>query len=193
MPCFNKLPVLIYARFIPNRSPEKCAFFSSSPSPQPANQRSVCGLKRRSSGMSGTQIAALGRPRRVARQFAALAENCHRRNSLPPLNDKMERGPLQRAEAQKRKPFAKGKWFSFLVREAGVEPARPCEHWHLKPASLPIPPLAQAVLHCSAQELYYHPAGGLSTLFCKFFLTFLFWYHRRIFLPFGRKCFGFMI
>ena len=29
-----------------------------------------------------------------------------------------------------------------LVREAGVEPARPCEHWHLKPASLPIPPLA---------------------------------------------------
>ncbi len=32
-----------------------------------------------------------------------------------------------------------------LVREAGVEPARPCEHWHLKPASLPIPPLAQVV------------------------------------------------
>ena len=29
-----------------------------------------------------------------------------------------------------------------VVREAGVEPARPCEHWHLKPASLPIPPLA---------------------------------------------------
>ena len=29
----------------------------------------------------------------------------------------------------------------FVVREAGVEPARPCEHWHLKPASLPIPPL----------------------------------------------------
>ena len=33
---------------------------------------------------------------------------------------------------------------SLLVREAGVEPARPCEHRHLKPASLPIPPLAQA-------------------------------------------------
>ena len=32
-----------------------------------------------------------------------------------------------------------------MVREAGVEPARPCEHRHLKPASLPIPPLAQAV------------------------------------------------
>ena len=34
---------------------------------------------------------------------------------------------------------------SFLVREAGVEPARPCEHCHLKPASLPIPPLAHIV------------------------------------------------
>ena len=33
----------------------------------------------------------------------------------------------------------------FLVREAGVEPARPCEHWHLKPASLPIPPLARGL------------------------------------------------
>ena len=35
---------------------------------------------------------------------------------------------------------------SFLVREAGVEPARPCEHRHLKPASLPIPPLAHLIL-----------------------------------------------
>ncbi len=33
-----------------------------------------------------------------------------------------------------------------MVREAGVEPARPCEHWHLKPASLPIPPLAHGAL-----------------------------------------------
>ena len=39
-----------------------------------------------------------------------------------------------------------------LVREAGVEPARPCEHWHLKPASLPIPPLAQAVCHHSRKR-----------------------------------------
>ena len=30
----------------------------------------------------------------------------------------------------------------FMVREGGFEPPRPCEHWHLKPASLPIPPLA---------------------------------------------------
>ena len=35
---------------------------------------------------------------------------------------------------------------SDVVREAGVEPARPCEHWHLKPASLPIPPLAHVAL-----------------------------------------------
>ena len=27
-----------------------------------------------------------------------------------------------------------------LVPGAGLEPARPCEHWHLKPARLPIPP-----------------------------------------------------
>lgn len=29
------------------------------------------------------------------------------------------------------------------VREGGLEPPRPCGHWHLKPARLPIPPLAQ--------------------------------------------------
>ena len=40
---------------------------------------------------------------------------------------------------------AKPKLCDHVVREAGVEPARPCEHWHLKPASLPIPPLAQVV------------------------------------------------
>ena len=43
---------------------------------------------------------------------------------------------------------------SDVVREAGVEPARPCEHWHLKPASLPIPPLAHLLGLCcrSARE-----------------------------------------
>ena len=58
-----------------------------------------------------------------------------------------------------------------MVREAGVEPARPCEHWHLKPASLPIPPLAQVVeLRCfSATWLYYHTAARMSTFFCWFF------------------------
>ena len=45
-------------------------------------------------------------------------------------------------ETQQEKPQQK-LWLFLLVREAGVEPARPCEHWHLKPASLPIPPLAQ--------------------------------------------------
>ena len=57
----------------------------------------------------------------------------------------------------------------FVVREAGVEPARPCEHWHLKPASLPIPPLAQVVLRRSAQEIYYHRMSPVSTLFSLFF------------------------
>ena len=46
---------------------------------------------------------------------------------------------------------------SDVVREAGVEPARPCEHWHLKPASLPIPPLARMgkLSVCFAQCRHY--------------------------------------
>ena len=48
-----------------------------------------------------------------------------------------------RGSDKKRTPAQQ--MFFFLVREAGVEPARPCEHWHLKPASLPIPPLARGV------------------------------------------------
>ena len=56
-----------------------------------------------------------------------------------------------------------------VVREAGVEPARPCEHWHLKPASLPIPPLAHLVVErcCSAQDVYYHRSPSMSTTFCE--------------------------
>ena len=38
------------------------------------------------------------------------------------------------------------------MREAGVEPARPCEHWHLKPASLPIPPLVQVAVSLSDES-----------------------------------------
>ena len=58
----------------------------------------------------------------------------------------------------------------FLVREAGGEPARPCAHWHLKPASLPIPPLAHLFTwRCrSAQDLYYHPTRQMSTPFFQF-------------------------
>ena len=68
-----------------------------------------------------------------------------------------------------------------LVREAGVEPARPCEHWHLKPASLPIPPLAHLILFCalpcrSAQDVYYHTPFLMSTLFSNFFRPF----HRTV-------------
>ena len=42
-----------------------------------------------------------------------------------------------------------------MVREAGVEPARPCEHRHLKPASLPIPPLAH-LLNCRRSSATGH-------------------------------------
>ena len=56
-----------------------------------------------------------------------------------------------------------------VVREVGVEPTRPCEHWHLKPASLPIPPLAHLAVErcCSAQDVYYHRAPGMSTDFLR--------------------------
>ena len=49
-----------------------------------------------------------------------------------------------------------------MVREAGVEPARPCEHWHA------------VELRCfSATWLYYHTAARMSTFFCWFFRTML--------------------
>ena len=35
----------------------------------------------------------------------------------------------------------------------GLEPTRPCEHRHLKPASLPIPPLVQSGLVRHEKEL----------------------------------------
>ena len=47
----------------------------------------------------------------------------------------------------------------FVVREAGVEPARPCEHWHLKPASLPIPPLARGLELRFVQRGIYNSIG----------------------------------
>lgn len=38
--------------------------------------------------------------------------------------------------------LTKGNGFFFTVRKGGLEPPRSCDHWHLKPARLPIPPLA---------------------------------------------------
>ena len=59
-----------------------------------------------------------------------------------------------------------------LVREAGVEPARPCEHWHLKPASLPIPPLAHIRRCFSARKILPHSFPRVNT-FSNFFHLFL--------------------
>ena len=62
-----------------------------------------------------------------------------------------------------------------LVREAGVEPARPCEHWHLKPASLPIPPLAHPDLIVAlAQRKRDNTTAGrpCQQLFSKNFIFF---------------------
>ena len=62
--------------------------------------------------------------------------------------------------------------FVGLVREAGVEPARPCEHWHLKPASLPIPPLAHIRRCFSARKILPHTFPRVNT-FSNFFHLFL--------------------
>ncbi len=59
-----------------------------------------------------------------------------------------------------------------LVREAGVEPARPCEHWHLKPASLPIPPLARVVCCLSSEYDNSTAFANCQHLFSFFFCFF---------------------
>ena len=60
----------------------------------------------------------------------------------------------------------------FLVREAGVEPARPCEHRHLKPASLPIPPLAH-LLNCCRSSATGHILTQRKMVVNNFFKIFL--------------------
>ena len=43
-----------------------------------------------------------------------------------------------------------------MVREGGLEPPRPCGHWHLKPARLPIPPLARDGAYAPSTWRDYH-------------------------------------
>src|SRR5690606_32352086 len=45
-----------------------------------------------------------------------------------------------------------------VVREGGLEPPRPCGHWHLKPARLPIPPLARATHPRQPPEITIGPS-----------------------------------
>src|SRR6187200_612550 len=51
-----------------------------------------------------------------------------------------------------------------FVREGGVEPPRPFGHWHLKPARLPIPPLARDAASEDADSTSrgYHAASRRS-------------------------------
>ena len=42
----------------------------------------------------------------------------------------------------------------FSLPETGLEPARPCEHWSLKPARLPIPPLGH--LRCKNTTIFLY-------------------------------------
>ena len=108
------------------------------------------------------------------RRGCAVRAFCRRQNlgagaALPPraLKSRRVEPPCGRRNPQKR-TSAKQMSF-FVVREAGVEPARPCEHWHLKPASLPIPPLARGEMRCSlARGICYHTTPALSTPFFVF-------------------------
>ena len=110
---------------------------------------------------------AAARVRRTS--VLAVGQNLGAGVAPPPraLKSRRVEPPCGRRNPQKR-TSAKQMSF-FVVREAGVEPARPCEHWHLKPASLPIPPLARGEMRCSlARGICYHTTPALSTPFFVF-------------------------
>ena len=71
--------------------------------------------------------------------------------AVPRCGNMWPRSGQRKQQTRTPRQSALGSDLLRLVREAGVEPARPCEHWHLKPASLPIPPLAQ-VVDCLSSE-----------------------------------------
>ena len=62
------------------------------------------------------------------------------------------------------------------MRKKRLELSRPCDHRHLKPARLPIPPLPH-VFNCvslfSSQTLYYHFIFKVSTAFFVFSIFFI--------------------
>ncbi len=74
------------------------------------------------------------RPRRTER-----TRERHHGDRSPPDNEKRA---LTRTFVSGENPFRR----FLLVREGGVEPPRPCGHWNLNPARLPIPPPAHWVL-----------------------------------------------
>jgi hypothetical protein len=53
--------------------------------------------------------------------------------------------PPEPPRTQKEAVPSSSRWDRFAVREGGVEPPRPCGHWNLNPARLPIPPPAHWV------------------------------------------------
>ena len=66
------------------------------------------------------------------------------------------------------------------MREAGVEPARPCEHWHLKPASLPIPPLARPI--CLRRFVQRKTYITITPTGCQHFFQIFYFFFFRFFL-----------
>ena len=83
-----------------------------------------------------------------------------------------------------------------IMQEMGLEPTRSCDHRHLKPARLPIPPLLH-FLSCGShvpfnKTYHYQMIPNLSTAFFKFFQkisNFLFCPEKpAIRRLFGRSC-----
>lgn len=68
-----------------------------------------------------------------------------------------------------------------LIPAAGVEPARPCGHWILSPARLPVPPLRQKITHD-----WIHPVKGGNRIrtddkgFADLCLTTWLYHHNRL-------------
>src|SRR5690606_40516023 len=62
------------------------------------------------------------------------------RHGVPGLRDNAKPAPVG-TSVTGRDPFQR----FLVVREGGVEPPRPCGHWNLNPARLPIPPPAHWV------------------------------------------------
>ena len=55
--------------------------------------------------------------------------------------------------------------FNLMMRKGGLEPPRPCGHWHLKPARLPIPPLPRRVLSREPEMAVGNSADCVSALY----------------------------
>ena len=69
-----------------------------------------------------------------------------------------------------------------LVRVVGFEPTRPCGHWHLKPARLPVPTHPRIKIQQSPTEyiILYHNTFDLSSTFSKKYIHYFDWMRKAL-------------